>query len=288
MARAAEGDALSTVNKWPRAHDWLGKCKSCACEWPCRASCCQSRSLPDDWHEFAVPRSARTVGCVSAGQESVVSSSGRSRCQPRGEHVQPHALVNPFSRVEEKERRLCTSPQCACGPLCLSSPHFACPDRSLKAQGSSPPSRVESARLPLHACVARSNKPSRAIQRSAPRSAPRSSSFPLSPEAAALHDGGTLTCFFSTLSLSLPLPAHPRCCDPCSSARLSDQDRVAAATRPPSTRPQTLPPGFLPAWVTPTTSSKHLSIATRRPGARPPNSNAAGVARAEQKEEGRI
>ena len=145
MARAAEGDALSTVNKWPRAHDWLGKCKSCACEWPCRASCCQSRSLPDDWHEFAVPRSARTVGCVSAGQESVVSSSGRSRCQPRGEHVQPHALVNPFSRVEEKERRLCTSPQCACGPLCLSSPHFACPDRSLKAQA--PP--VESS---PHAC----------------------------------------------------------------------------------------------------------------------------------------
>lgn len=119
------------------------------------------------------PRSARTVGCVSAGQESVVSSSGRSRCHFSSEHVQPHVWVTPFRECKEKERRLCTwvlSSVRMRAPLPLLSA-LCVPDRSLKAQApSSPPSRVESARLSLHACIARSTGPS---PPNAPLHAPR-------------------------------------------------------------------------------------------------------------------
>lgn len=118
------------------------------------------------------PRSARTVGCVSAGQESVVSSSGRSRCHFSSEHVQPHVWVTPFRECKEKERRLCTwvlSSVRMRAPLPLLSA-LCVPDRSLKAQAPSSPPQSSRVRTPVLARLHCTFHWSITPQRSTPRS----------------------------------------------------------------------------------------------------------------------
>lgn len=223
------------------------------------------------------PRSARTVGCVSAGQESVVSSSGRSRCHFSSEHVQPHVWVTPFRECKEKERRLCTwvlSSVRMRAPLPLLSA-LCVPDRSLKAQAPSSPPQSSRVRTPvlarLHCTFHWSITPTlhSTLQ--------GSSSFSLFPEAP-LNRGGTLTCCVPTLSL--PLLAHFT--PPRHVYQRAAQDLVAAATRLVCSRRAPKLTSRVPPRLGGTDDvSEQLSTAARSPGRGSPNSNAVGVGRVE-------